>query len=154
MQATDIDSPEKTFCAYYLPYMRNKVTSLSLEYEDGFDYFFTDTLDGCSVGIETTELATNVYHANAYNCGQYLYNKEKVNLSFAFRRQVEKQNKMIKNQSGNNTKIISPWNYGHYGENAKYFKTLLYGYRDRFSRRWCFLRQTYNIRNFENSWFR
>ncbi len=154
VQATDIDSPEKTFCAYYLPYMRNKVTSLSLEYEDGFDYFFTDTLDGCSVGIETTELATNVYHANAYNCGQYLYNKEKVNLSFAFRRQVEKQNKMIKNQSGNNTKIISPWNYGHYGENAKYFKTLLYGYRDRFSRRWCFLRQTYNIRNFENSWFR
>ncbi|HHI1898746.1 TPA: hypothetical protein ACP4YT_004874 [Escherichia coli] len=59
--------------------------------------FFTDALDGCSVGIETTELATNVYHANAYNCGQYLYNKEKFNLSFAFSRQVEKQNKMIKN---------------------------------------------------------
>ncbi|EPM8692309.1 hypothetical protein ACTR78_004504, partial [Escherichia coli] len=42
--------------------------------------------------------------------------KEKFNLSFAFRRQVEKQNKMIKNQSGNNANIISPWNYGHYGE--------------------------------------
>ncbi|EON4859859.1 TPA: hypothetical protein ACI69F_004341 [Escherichia coli] len=155
VQATEHDSPENTFCAYYLSYMRNNVTSLSLEYNDGFDYFFfTDTLDGCSVGIETTELATNVYHANAYNCGQYLYNKEKFNLSFAFSRQVEKQNKMIKNQSGNNANIISPWNYGHYGENAKYFKTLLYGYRDRFSRRWCFSRQTYDIRNFENSWFR
>lgn len=80
--------------------------------------------------------------------------KKKLTWVFAFRRQVEKQNKMIKNQSGNNTKIISPWNYGHYGENAKYFKTLLYGYRDRFSRRWCFLRQTYDIRKFENSWFR
>ncbi|MER2785085.1 hypothetical protein ABTZ12_04665 [Escherichia coli] len=154
VQATEDDSPEKTFGAYYLPYVRNDVTSLLLAYDDGFDYFFTDTLDGCSVGVETTELATHVYHANSYNYGQYLYNKEKVNLGFAFRRQVCAQNKMIKNASGNNAEIVSPWDYGHFGENAKYFKTLLYGHRDRFSRRWYFLRQTYDIRNFENSWFR
>lgn len=39
VQATEHDSPENTFCAYYLSYMRNNVTSLSLEYDDGFDYF-------------------------------------------------------------------------------------------------------------------
>lgn len=154
VQATVDDCPEKTFNAYYLPYMRNTVTSISLEYDEGFNYFFTDTLDGCSVGVETTSLATHVYHSNFYNYGQFLYNKERVKLGFAFRRQVGAQNKMIKNASGNNAKIISPWDYGHYGENAKFFKTLLYGYRDRFSRRWCFLRQTYDIRNFENTWFR
>ena len=44
VQATEHDSPENTFCAYYLSYMRNNVTSLSLEYDDGFDYFFY----GCS----------------------------------------------------------------------------------------------------------
>lgn len=44
VQATEHDSPENTFCAYYLSYMRNNVTSLSLEYDDGFDYFFSRIL--------------------------------------------------------------------------------------------------------------
>lgn len=149
VQATEDDSHEKNWCI---------LSSLCAEwwYISFSDVwlFFTDTLDGCSVGVETTDFATHVYHENSYNYGQYLYNKEKVNLGFAFRRQVCAQNKMIKNACGNNAKIVYPWDYGHFGENAKYFKTLLYGYRDRFSRRWYFLRQTYDIRNFENSWFR
>ncbi|BHI70994.1 hypothetical protein JNE17039_45440 (plasmid) [Escherichia coli] len=58
---------------------------------------------------------------------------------------------MIKNAAGNNAKIISPWHYGHHGENATYYKTLFFGYREKHSEIWSFLRQTYDIRNMENS---
>nr|WP_244579032.1 hypothetical protein [Escherichia coli] len=147
--------PEKDiFKAYYLPYQKNHVTSLSLELNEDFNYFFTDILDGCSVGISTEELVTRVYHANAFRHGEFLYQKEKMNCSFALRRQVMMQNKMIKNAAGNNAKIISPWHYGHHGENATYYKTLFFGYREKHSGIWIFLRQTYDIRNMENSWFR
>ncbi len=53
MQATDNIPEDITFKAYYLPYKKNNVTSLSLELNSDFNYFFTDILDGCSVGIRT-----------------------------------------------------------------------------------------------------
>lgn len=154
MQATDNVSEDIIFKAYYLSYKKNDVTSLSLELNSDFNYIFTDILDGCSVGIRTEELVTRVYHANAFRYGEFLYRKEKVNCSFALRRQVSMQNNMIKNASGNNAKIISPWHYGHHGENAIFYKTFFFGYRERLSGIWCFLRQTYDVRNLENSWFR
>lgn len=154
IQATDNIPEDIIFKAYYLPYKKNNVTSLSLELDSDFNYFFTDMLDGCSVGISAEETLTRVYHANAFRYGAFLYQKEKMNCSFALRRQVSMQNNMIKNAAGNNAKIISPWHYGHSGENAVFYKTLFFGYRNRLSGRWCFLRQTYDIRNLENSWFR
>ncbi|MCJ8641298.1 hypothetical protein MWG92_14550 [Escherichia coli] len=154
MQATDNIPDDITFKAYYLPYKKNDITSLPLEKNSDVNYFFTDILDGCSVGIHTEELITRVYHANAFRYGEFLYRKEKMNCSFALRRQVSMQNKMIKNASENNAKIISPWHYGHHGENAVFYKTLFFGYRENFSGSWCFLRQTYDIRNMGNSWFR
>lgn len=154
MQATDNIPEDITFKAYYLPYQKNNVTSLSLELNSDFNYFFTDILDGCSVGIRTEEVVTRVYHANAFRYGEFLYRKEKMNAGFALRRQVSMQNNMIKNVAGNDAKIISPWHYGHHGENAMFYKTLFFGYRESISGGWCFLRQTYDIRNMENSWFR
>ena len=154
MQATDNIPEAIVFKAYYLPYRRNDVTSLLLELNSDFNYFFTDMLDGCSVGISTEELLTRVYHANAYKHGDFLYRKEKMNRSFALRRQITMQNNMIKKASGNNARIITPYHYGHCGENAVYYKTLLFGYRESHTGTWCFLRQTYDIRNLENSWFR
>ncbi|MCV3050793.1 hypothetical protein OHF33_22465 [Escherichia coli] len=53
MQATNNIPEDITFKAYYLPYKKNNVTSLSLELNSDFNYFFTDILDGCSVGIRT-----------------------------------------------------------------------------------------------------
>ncbi|KIG71277.1 hypothetical protein PU38_27595, partial [Escherichia coli] len=53
MQATDNIPEDITFKAYYLSYQKNNVTSLSLELNSDFNYFFTDILDGCSVGIRT-----------------------------------------------------------------------------------------------------
>lgn len=153
VQAADDIPKNYVFKAYYLPYRKNDVTSLSLELAEDFNYFFTDMLDGCSVGISTEEVVTRIYHANAYKHGEFLYRKEKLNCSFALRRQVNMQNNMIRKASDNNVRIISPWNYGHYGENAMFYKTLFFGYRDTLSGRWTFLRQTYDIRNMENSWF-
>lgn len=37
------------------------------------------------------------------------------------------QNNMIKNVAGSDAKIISPWHYGHHGENAMFYKTLFLG---------------------------
>ncbi|ENU0688406.1 hypothetical protein ACG7ND_004747, partial [Escherichia coli] len=50
MQAADNIPEDIIFKAYYLPYKKNNVTSLSLELNSDFNYFFTDTLDGFSVG--------------------------------------------------------------------------------------------------------
>ncbi len=83
MQATDNIPEDITFKAYYLPYQKNNVTSLSLELNSDFNYFFTDILDGCSVGIRTEEVVTRVYHANAFRYGEFLYRKEKMNAGFA-----------------------------------------------------------------------
>lgn len=77
MQATDNIPENITFKAYYLPYQKNNVTSLSLELNSDFNYFFTDILDGCSVGIRTEELVTRVYHANAFRHGEFLYRKRR-----------------------------------------------------------------------------
>lgn len=138
MQATDNMPEDIIFNAYYLPYKKNDVTSLSLELNSGFNYFFTDILDGCSVGVRTEELVTRVYHANAFRYGEFLYRKEKMNAGFALRRQVSMQNNMIKNVAGSDAKIISPWHYGHHGENAMFYKTLFFGYRESISGGWCF----------------
>ena len=43
------------------------------------------------------------------------------------------QNNMIKNLAGNDAKIISPWHYGHHGENAMFYKTFFFGYRESLS---------------------
>lgn len=51
MQAADNIPEDIIFKAYYLPYKKNNVTSLSLELNSDFNYFFTDTLDGFSVGV-------------------------------------------------------------------------------------------------------
>ncbi|HHW3952767.1 TPA: hypothetical protein ACTW1K_002339 [Raoultella planticola] len=153
IQANDNASENLTFKAYYLPYLKNEVTSVELEPLEGFNYFFTDPLDGCSVGISSDGVVTRVFHANAFKYGDFLYRKERVKCGFAMRRQIDYQKKMIQKKSMNDVKIISPWNYGHYGEGYSYYRTLFFGYKDA-SGMWTFLRQTYDIRNFENSWFK
>lgn len=154
VQATDIMPQSSIFKAYYLPFRKNDVTSISLESTDDFNYFFTDMLDGCSVGISTDEIVTRLYHANAYKYGEFLYRKEKMRCSFALRRQINIQSKMIRKVADDNVRIISPWHYGHYGEHSQFYKTLLWGYKNNSSGIWTFLRQTYDIRNIEGSWFR
>lgn len=77
MQATDNIPEDITFKAYYLPYKKNNVTFLSLELNSDFNYFFTDELDGCSVGVRAEELVTRVYHANAFRYGEFYTEKRR-----------------------------------------------------------------------------
>lgn len=70
------DKAEGYLPTFYLPWFQNHLYSISLEpLEDlEVDYFFTAPVDGCSVYVEGETTAPTVYHANAVDFPQSIYN--------------------------------------------------------------------------------
>ncbi len=61
---------------FYLPWFPNHLYSISLEPLEDLEvnYFFTAPVDGCSVYVEGETTAPRVYHANAVDFPQSIYN--------------------------------------------------------------------------------
>lgn len=143
---TTLPNDRNSFHAYFCN-MSEDTTRTVLMGKD-WDYFFTATLSGCSIGIGKQDRLgrTMVGHANAGARAldfKHLLGSPSTDAVLGMAQEI-KQEKMLKTL-GLRT-ILGPTIYGHSLESKEDLNTTLIGFRDKQSGRWSFIRQTYNER--------